>query len=211
MSMTPTQQLAKIRQMILNQEGLRDFVPAEQLEAILVSLRQQEQTLLAQLGGEPATTYGSNAVHVEGSTVQGNVIGGSSNSVVNTGGGDYVGRDKINTTNHITGDYVAGNKTERDQYNASTINVYHGTKGSDSDPSLNLAPAPPNLHHQMVNYLSKSDINTICFYLNVDYDRLAGDTLDDKVTALITYCRRNNRVADLLKACAERNPSRQWG
>ncbi|MDA0244867.1 MAG: hypothetical protein OT477_15730 [Chloroflexi bacterium] len=207
MSMTPTQQLAKIRQMILTQEGLRDFVPAEQLEAILASLRQQEQTLLAQLGGEPATTYGANAVHVEGSTVQGNVIGGSGNSVVNTGGGDYVARDKVT---NVTGDYVAGQKVTGDQYNAQNIHFY-GQRGPDPDPSLKLPPAPPNLHHQMVSYLSKSDINTICFYLNVDYDRLEGETLDDKVTALIIYCRRHNRVADLLKACAERNPSRQWG
>lgn len=209
MDTTPTQQLAKIRQAILNQEALRGFVPTEQLDAILVSLREQEQTLLTQLGGEPTTTYGENATHVQGSTVQGNVIGGSGNTInhVNTAGGDYVARDKVT---NVTGDYVAGQKIMGDQFTAKEIH-FHGQRGSDPDPSLNLAPAPPKLHDQMVNYLSKSDINTICFYLNVDYDRLAGETLDDKVTALITYCRRNNRVADLLQACAERNPSRQWG
>lgn len=196
MSTTPTQQLAKIRQAILNQEALRDVVPAEQLDAILVSLREQEQALLTQLGGEPARTYGENAVHVENSTIHGNVVGGSGNS--------------MNTINTSGGDYVGGNKVGGDQFNAKEIH-FHGAKGPDPDPAVNLPPIPVGLHSEMLNYLSKSDINTICFYLDVDYNRLAGETLDDKVAALITDCRRKNRVADLLQACAQRNPSRRWG
>jgi hypothetical protein len=89
--------------------------------------------------------------------------------------------------------------------------VYHGRSTTETDPAINLAPAPPGLAKKMLTYLSKSEIKTVCFILDIHYDHLEGDTLSDKVNDLIFYCRRKGRVAALVHACAEQNPSLHWG
>jgi hypothetical protein len=42
-----------------------------------------------------------------------------------------------------------------------------------------------------------SDIRTLCFDLNIEYEDLGGGSKTDVITALIGYCQRNERLNDL--------------
>ncbi len=44
---------------------------------------------------------------------------------------------------------------------------------------------------------SLSDIRTLCFDLGIGYEELGGGPKSDVITALITYCKQNNRLNDL--------------
>lgn len=44
---------------------------------------------------------------------------------------------------------------------------------------------------------SLSDIRTLCFDLSIEYEDLGGGPKSDIITALITYCKQNNRLSDL--------------
>lgn len=93
----------------------------------------------------------------------------------------------------------------------NTIN-YGRTGFSESiDPSLEkLAAAPEKLQDNMLDYLSRGEIKTIIFKLNLNYDRLEGDSLDETIVNLITHCRRQNLVSALISYCHEANETVSW-
>jgi hypothetical protein len=62
----------------------------------------------------------------------------------------------------------------------------------------------------MLEYLSRSEIKTIAFDMQIDYDRLAGENLDEKVVSLILASQRQNQVAELVALCRHTNDSIGW-
>ncbi|MDY7029709.1 MAG: hypothetical protein SVR04_15565, partial [Spirochaetota bacterium] len=65
------------------------------------------------------------------------------------------------------------------------------------------------LHQTLVNALDGGELRTLCAKLNVNYDRLPGESKTDKAAALIASLHRDGRIHALLKASPElRNSAR---
>lgn len=62
----------------------------------------------------------------------------------------------------------------------------------------------------LVAHFNLSEIQTTCFDLNVEYDSLGGDGLDDKARELVLFMSRNGRLAELIKYCHTRRPGIVW-
>ena len=71
-------------------------------------------------------------------------------------------------------------------------------------------PIPPNLRQNMLDWLSKSDVNTICFDMNIQYSHLTGENHPEKVADLIRQCQMQKRVDELIKNCHKVNPNRNF-
>ncbi len=72
------------------------------------------------------------------------------------------------------------------------------------------ASAPPGLRQNMVDYLSESEIRTICFDMGLDFNLLPGRSLADKIRELIIYCEKRKLIPDLLEQCAAVNHTIDW-
>lgn len=112
-----------------------------------------------------------------------------------------VGERGVNVTGGVSGPIVTGS--------GNVINI--GPSGEPIDPTLtNLPPVSPTLRPNMLEYLSRSEIKTIAFDMQIDYDRLPGENLDEKVLSLIQTSQRQNRVAELVALCRHTNDSVAW-
>ena len=47
-------------------------------------------------------------------------------------------------------------------------------------------------------HFNDSELRSLCFDLDVDYDGLPGETKSDKSRELIAYCKRHGRIRDLM-------------
>ena len=59
-------------------------------------------------------------------------------------------------------------------------------------------------------YFSESEIQALCFDLNIDYENLPGNRKGDKVIGLLASIERREQIPDLLKLCAARRPNAPW-
>lgn len=66
------------------------------------------------------------------------------------------------------------------------------------------------LHQLIVDHFDLSELKTLCFSIEVDFDVLAGETKVDRSRELVTYCERRARVAALLDACRRERPHVSW-
>ncbi len=67
-----------------------------------------------------------------------------------------------------------------------------------------------NLRDQLASYFSESELNDLCFDLNIDYENLPDQTKLEKARELIIYCQRHGRMADLMARCQELRPQLSW-
>lgn len=80
-----------------------------------------------------------------------------------------------------------------------------GTKSTPQrDPSAQLNAA--RLRKLLVDYFNESELRTLCFDLEVNYESLLGDTIGDKARELILYLRRRDLIQRLLNLCKELRP-----
>lgn len=68
----------------------------------------------------------------------------------------------------------------------------------------------PSFLNQMVTHFNLSELQTLCYELNILYDEIAGDTLSDKARELIFYCQRHNKIQELLTQCNQLRPHVSW-
>lgn len=59
-------------------------------------------------------------------------------------------------------------------------------------------------------HYSLGELKSLCFELQVEYDDLAGETLTNKVQALVEYLERRGRVPHLLPLLKQQRPNTPW-
>jgi hypothetical protein len=75
-------------------------------------------------------------------------------------------------------------------------------------------PASSNWHVRLreilENYFDENDIETLCFDLRFDYDRLAGEGKTRKIVELIKEFARLGRIGELIDYCSRQRPNVAW-
>ncbi len=66
------------------------------------------------------------------------------------------------------------------------------------------------LRDQIVACFNVGELESLCFDLHIDYERLSGNTLETKAQELIGYCDRRGHLADLLNRCGELRSHVPW-
>lgn len=66
------------------------------------------------------------------------------------------------------------------------------------------------LHDQMMNYLSSTELKIIFFELGLDYHKAPGGGFGEKVIWLIEYCTARNELDKLIEACKKQNKTVAW-
>ena len=77
------------------------------------------------------------------------------------------------------------------------------------------AVAPPNINKVELSKLIRrhydlGEFKSLCFELQVEYEDLAGETLTNKVQALVEYLDRRGRVPHLLPLLKQQRPNTPW-
>jgi len=67
-----------------------------------------------------------------------------------------------------------------------------------------------NLRDQLATYFSDSELNDLCFDLNIDYQNLPGQTKQEKARELIIYCQHHGLLENLISRCQELRPHLSW-
>jgi hypothetical protein len=62
----------------------------------------------------------------------------------------------------------------------------------------------------LITRFTLSELNSLCFDLNILYEELPGDTLRSKGEGLIDYCRRRSLLPRLWERCRELRPEEEW-
>ncbi len=75
-----------------------------------------------------------------------------------------------------------------------------------SMPSVSRA----ELRRKMATGFNLSDLENLCFDMEIDYQSLRGEDKESKTRELISYCERNGRVNELVKNCRELRPNVDW-
>lgn len=66
------------------------------------------------------------------------------------------------------------------------------------------------LYRKMEPIFNESEIQELCFELDIDYEDLNGRNRLDKLRELITYMQRRNRLSDLVELCQAKRPRLNW-
>lgn len=67
------------------------------------------------------------------------------------------------------------------------------------------------LYRKMEPLFNESELQGICFDLNVDYENLSGENRLDKLREFVTYMQRRQHLPELITRCAELRPKEKWG
>jgi len=59
------------------------------------------------------------------------------------------------------------------------------------------------LRSLLIESFDLEELHSLCFDLDINFDSLAGSTIDSKARELIAYCQRHLRLSDLLAACRQ--------
>jgi hypothetical protein len=94
---------------------------------------------------------------------------------------------------------------------------YHAAKlhGAPADQTEDLQPASSQqqrkrLRENIDTYLNDSELATLCFDMNIDYESLPGEGKQTKIRELITYCERSGRIQELIQNCEGLRSNVQW-
>ena len=63
------------------------------------------------------------------------------------------------------------------------------------------------LRRSIIAYFSENDIRNICFDLNIDYEKIPGDSKDAKVRELLSLCEREGILEGFISACCQERPT----
>jgi hypothetical protein len=66
------------------------------------------------------------------------------------------------------------------------------------------------LREQMIQRFNQSELRDLSFKLNINYEMLNGDNLQDKVSELILHLVRQDRLEELVAALTAVRPNEQW-
>ncbi|MCA9968958.1 MAG: CHAT domain-containing protein, partial [Anaerolineales bacterium] len=66
------------------------------------------------------------------------------------------------------------------------------------------------IHELLLKRFDEAELQTLCFYLGIDYESLVGAAKPGKAMALVQYCDRTGRLADLRKQVQAERPLATW-
>jgi hypothetical protein len=66
------------------------------------------------------------------------------------------------------------------------------------------------IQKQLVKHFDLSELKTLCFELNIDYEAIAGETKPDKSRELVKFAYRTGRIPELLEQCQQSRPLVDW-
>ncbi len=66
------------------------------------------------------------------------------------------------------------------------------------------------MREQIISHFNKGELRSLCFDLEIRYENLPGETLDDKARELINYCDRHGILPTLIHRCKELRPNISW-
>ena len=66
------------------------------------------------------------------------------------------------------------------------------------------------LHHQMVNYFSESELKTVAFYMDIDFETLPHEEKSEFAREMITHLRHRGRLPDLVDYITDERPNVVW-
>lgn len=72
-------------------------------------------------------------------------------------------------------------------------------------------PNKVNLHNNLRDYFSLSDLKDITFELDVNYESLDHTRLDEFTRDLVRYCERHGLLEKLVQICQVKRPHVHWG
>lgn len=122
----------------------------------------------------PITQNFGDAINTRGAAY----IGGN----VSTGGGDFVGRDKVVHGDEVRGDKITGDTASR-------------------------SVEPLRFLRVLVENFSVGEFEELCFALGIDYDSLSGNGKEAKARELVLYWQRRGRLDSLLDAIQQARPN----
>ena len=67
-----------------------------------------------------------------------------------------------------------------------------------------------DLHRILSTRFNRGELQTLCFYLGIDYDTLPEGGLADKARELVAYCVRHERIGELVGAGKQLRPDISW-
>lgn len=180
---------------LVTSAAARDIDVQRLAESLMVLLKTEDTTIrtsatlsgngaIAQ--GDGAKAVGAGGVIVNGD-VSGNIITGNINTGnIDTGGGAYVGGD-LNTG--------GGTFVGRDQ---QFINNYYG-RGPTENAGTKFSETGHKLYAVLKDkWFSESDLQDLCFQIDIDWDALSGDNKIDKARSLVLDCEKSGRLPRLL-------------
>lgn len=77
-------------------------------------------------------------------------------------------------------------------------------------PGTDKLTARATFHDQMADLFSLDELHQICFDLGVRFDRLPGETIQDKARELYEHMERRGDLHRLVDACQRERPSANW-
>lgn len=72
------------------------------------------------------------------------------------------------------------------------------------------AAAASRLKTLLTHHFGEGDLRELCFDLAIDYEELPGNNKRDKARELIIFCKRRDRLEDLLGHCRQQRPQVVW-
>ncbi len=66
------------------------------------------------------------------------------------------------------------------------------------------------LRYQLVECFNLSELHNLCFDLGINFDSLAGQTIEDKSRELVNYCSRRSHLPKLIQQCKRLRPQVNW-
>lgn len=62
----------------------------------------------------------------------------------------------------------------------------------------------------LTKHMNKDEIETICFDMSIDFEKLSGLNKEAKIRELILLCEREERLQELFENCREMRPNIKW-
>ena len=100
-------------------------------------------------------------------------------------------------------------KRRAEQYFVANLQSKLAIQAADSQ-SISPGQERKRLRENIGAFLNDSELSTLCFDMNIDYENLPGEGKEAKVRELITYCERSGRIQELTENCRELRPNVQW-
>jgi hypothetical protein len=96
-----------------------------------------------------------------------------------------------------------------------TMNANKVEPDATADPPATYFPTEQEvwlqrLREQMIQRFNQSELRDLSFKLNINYEMLNGDNLQDKVSELILHLVRQDRLEELVAALTAVRPNEQW-
>lgn len=117
-----------------------------------------------------------------------------------------VGESAVHVGRDVSGTVIGGSG------NTVYINTGgpHDSAKAEPQPTAGYVRAPRHLLDRMDTYLGVSDLRTLCFELQTDYENLEGQNKRDRILSLILQMEREHRVPALMSACRALRPKVPW-